>query len=745
MKPPLKKKNPIFSTLFLLFNLSLFAFGFCLPALAAVVIHYDFIHKAPEAKWFSHWGPGGTLTGLPWNGNDNDKRGFARQVINKELENGQTYPLVLETHPEWKKNGIISGVYSDISIPENASFKAAVGFLKGAASSDGVIFQVRILEQASGTARTLATVKASYDGTLDEMAIDLKDYAGKKVSFTLYVSAAGHSTQDWAVWAYANISSATPLPAQPTISDKSSHPKVQAIPKAQATSSQQTGQQATTISGLQVFKPLVVKRIPLNPAGAQPPRHKIEDIGPLPIEEPLTIHNHVYQDNEKPNTFYFLPRQINLIRDQATGGYRISAVWTKEEKIRTTLSLQANIDPQDVRVMEEALKKAKGAAATLRSMPYDQAEIIDLKGWEDWEIEDIRLPTFGSLEAELPISISMTPDTLAQLKPLLEKEGLAAGLHLKTGDVEREIPIKIGLKYFTGRLYSGIEELGYSFDEASSILTLHWVRNLTDFPLKVSTVSLRFRLPNGEETYKGLNCVEETVIPPGEARDLKVRFVPRGLLLAEYRQVFPSSPQPPQKKSTLLDKGLEILKEQIDKKRKEETGKEEEPPAKTRRSEPVDPRLDTFFKNYAYSFWMEVVPDFDCQPCLEKVWNNIEVVSYINRMRRISVEILANVFEPSDSDPPLEVEKIHLDIRSPYLSPQPQSGLLTGLDFNKDKLKETVLVYLPSSSEEQFSFEYKIKVVLKSGESAASDTWEVITDSLDVTIGTFHIKIILGK
>jgi len=36
-----------------------------------------------------------------------------------------------------------------------------------------------------------------------------------------------------------------------------------------------------------------------------------------------------------------------------------------------------------------------------------------MKGWEDWQIEDIRIPTFGSLEAELPISIAMTPETLA--------------------------------------------------------------------------------------------------------------------------------------------------------------------------------------------------------------------------------------------------------------------------------------------------------------------------------------------
>ncbi|MCK7502852.1 MAG: hypothetical protein MZV70_01290 [Desulfobacterales bacterium] len=59
----------------------------------------------------------------------------------------------------------------------------------------------------------------------------------------------------------------------------------------------------------------------------------------------------------------------------------------------------------------------------------------------------------------------MTPETLAQLKPLLEKEGLTAGMRIKTGEVEREIPIKVGLKYFTGRMYSPLEELGFSYDE----------------------------------------------------------------------------------------------------------------------------------------------------------------------------------------------------------------------------------------------------------------------------------------
>jgi hypothetical protein len=142
---------------------------------------------------------------------------------------------------------------------------------------------------------------------------------------------------------------------------------------------------------------------------------------------------------------------------------------------------------------------------------------------------------------------------------------------------------------------------------------------------------------------------------------------------------------------------------------------------------------------------MDVAPDFDCQPCLEKVWGNIEVVSYIERMRKVAVEVLANVFDPSAYDTPLEVEKVHLDVRSPYLSAQARSGLVTGLDFNKNKLTDSIVVYLPAASEEQFSFEYKVKAVLKTGETAESAAWEKVTDSLDLTLGIVHIKALFNK
>jgi hypothetical protein len=229
------------------------------------------------------------------------------------------------------------------------------------------------------------------------------EIAGKTVTFRLQVAAGETARQDWAVWASAAI-------VQDLVVGRVSAPAMRstAAAKTEVMAQPQGGMAAKPKLELAAFNKVNFRPIPLTPAGSAPPKHAIEDAGPLAIEEPLTLLNRIYKDNIKPNTYYFLPREINLIREKATGDYRVSAVWTQDQKIRTTLTLQANIDPSDVNVMEEALKAAKGTSAVLKSMPYDEANIIDMKGWEDWQIENIRIPTFGSLETELPISIGMT-------------------------------------------------------------------------------------------------------------------------------------------------------------------------------------------------------------------------------------------------------------------------------------------------------------------------------------------------
>lgn len=698
--------------IFIMAGLFLAAFSTLSAAVA-----YDFIRKAPEARWMRAISAQGEL---PWNGPENDSRGFVRHLGNVSLEGGQTFALVIETHPEWKSGGMIYGIYANVPVPANARFSALVGFLKNATATDGVTFEVYVFDKAAGSTKRIASKIARADGVLDEFSADLGAYAGKTVNFRLQVAAGETSREDWAVWASAAVTQEGGRAQQMAVNTR-------------AIEAAKLPMQQPNFAGIRKFRPAIIDRIPLTPIGAAPAKHKIEDIGPLSIEEPLTLLNRIYQDNEKPNTYYYLPREINLIREQATGDYRVSAVWTQDQKIRTTLTLQANIDPADVKVMEDGIRAAKGAAAVLKSMPYDEANIIDMKGWEDWQIEDIRIPTFGSLETELPISIAMTPETLAQLKPLLEKEGLTAGMRIKTGDVEREIPIKVGLKYFTGRMYSPLEELSFSYDEGASLLTLHNVRNMSDFPLQVTNVSLRFRFPNREEVYKNIRCQPEVVIPPGETRKVKARLVLRDQLLAEYRKAFPIASSPP-KKNPLLATALKIFKNNLDKNSDEE-----------RENAAADPVMDAFFKTYARSFWLGAVPDFDCQECLDKIWGNIEVVSYIERMRKITIEALASVFDPSAYETPVEVEKLHVEVRSPFLSAQAKNGLMAAVDLNKEKLKDLIVVYLPLTSRDKLWFEFKINAILKTGESANSAEWEKVVDSLDLTLGTFHVKKIFQR
>ncbi len=681
---------------------------------------YDFVLKAPEAKWARVLASPGEL---PWNGPDNDARGFARHLKNAVLEDGKTYSLVLQSHPEWKSGGTIFGVFSNVQIPAGAKFVALVGFLKNATATDGATFAVHVFDQTTGALQRLATKTARHDGVLDELTADLAPYAGKTVTFRFEVHAGATARQDWAVWASAAITQELAIQAMKVAA-------VKTMPAAQVAAPPPTAPM------VQAFKPAVIKRVTLLPVGTAPPKHKVEDAGSLSVEEPLTILDRIWKDNERPNTYYYLPREINLVREPASGNYRVSAVWTQDQKIRTTLTLQANIDPADVRILDEALKKTKGSQAVLKPMPYDEANIIDMKGWEDWQIENIRIPTFGSLESELPVNISMTPETLAQLKPLLEREGLTAGMRIKTGEVEREVPIKVGLKYATGRMYSDLGSLSFSYKRSDSLLTLHNIQNLSAFPLKVNSVSFRFRLPNGDEVYKDLRPIGETVLPAKGTGAVTVKLTPQPLLAAQMASSLPASKSDDKPASPLLKKALEKLKDEV----AERTGLEV-----PEKGETIDPKVDEFFKSRARSYWMEVVPDFECQECLDEVWEKIEVVSYIERMRKVNVEALASVFDPAAYETPLEVEKIHVEIRSPYLSAQARDGLMAAVDLSRDKLREDVVVYLPRSSGETLSFDYKIKVILKTGQSAESEAWEKVSDSLDLTLGTFHVAKVIGN
>ncbi len=162
---------------------------------------FDFHSRAPEAQWISCGSPctGGTL--LTFGGPDTDPNGFVMYRNGFLLEDGSTPAKVLEMHPMWVDNGVISGLYPAYAVQAGERFRARIGFLAGSGGACGagnVIFQVNYKE--GGVLYPLGSWTKSCNGSLQAIDIDLSALAGRTVQFALVVLANGSSAQDWAVW-----------------------------------------------------------------------------------------------------------------------------------------------------------------------------------------------------------------------------------------------------------------------------------------------------------------------------------------------------------------------------------------------------------------------------------------------------------------------------------------------------------------------------------------------------------------
>lgn len=152
---------------------------------------FDLHSQAINADWKSGAG------NLTFGGPDTDTNGFAMYKNGGTLEDGSTPPKVLETHPEWVDNGVISGLYPAYKVVNGEHFIAKIGFM-GPCGVGDAIFQLNYRE--SGTLHSLGSWSDTCDGSLQNVNLDLSSIAGHTVQFVLAVQANGTSAQDWAVW-----------------------------------------------------------------------------------------------------------------------------------------------------------------------------------------------------------------------------------------------------------------------------------------------------------------------------------------------------------------------------------------------------------------------------------------------------------------------------------------------------------------------------------------------------------------
>lgn len=157
----------------------------------------DLHTRATEAVWVSGAG------NLTFGGPDTNDDGFAMYRNNQKVEDGTSPSKVLEMHPEWVNDGVITGRYPSYLVRTGEHFKAKIGFLAGSDGSCGagnVKFQFNYREGGVLHNPALGEWTETCNGSLTSIDVDLSSLVGKNVEFVLAVLANGSASQDVAVW-----------------------------------------------------------------------------------------------------------------------------------------------------------------------------------------------------------------------------------------------------------------------------------------------------------------------------------------------------------------------------------------------------------------------------------------------------------------------------------------------------------------------------------------------------------------
>jgi hypothetical protein len=156
---------------------------------------FDLHSQAPSAEWI---GSAGVIT---FGGPDTDPNGFALFKNNARVEDGGTPNKILEMHPQWVDNGVMSGIYPTYTVQPGEHFTARIGFLAladGSCGTGNATFQFNYKE--SGTVHPLGSWTETCDGSLRNVDVNLSSIVGHNVQFALAILANGSSGQDWGVW-----------------------------------------------------------------------------------------------------------------------------------------------------------------------------------------------------------------------------------------------------------------------------------------------------------------------------------------------------------------------------------------------------------------------------------------------------------------------------------------------------------------------------------------------------------------
>lgn len=163
---------------------------------SSMPVDFDFTEISPfDISWHSVEGY------LPW-GSDG-AQGTAKYLWNDTLEDGQTYPRVVEAKPATEGRFAHGAVNFAVPMAHSVVLQAKVGFRRGSDPGSHVNFSVTYLK--GGEFSSLANTDKEYDGTLATLTADLTNLAGTTVKLFLNVDPIGGDSAGDPVWEEARI------------------------------------------------------------------------------------------------------------------------------------------------------------------------------------------------------------------------------------------------------------------------------------------------------------------------------------------------------------------------------------------------------------------------------------------------------------------------------------------------------------------------------------------------------------
>ncbi len=148
----------------------------------------------------TRWADG--YVALPFPGQEDDLGSFACFRLDALLEDDKVYSKVILTHPQWRGDiGLIVGILKIENLPEKATFRTSMGFLKEANQTDGAEFRVFVDKDPS----FYASERCEFDGRLDDLTLDLGRYSGQDVDLVLQVRFLNTAAPNLAAWVNPRI------------------------------------------------------------------------------------------------------------------------------------------------------------------------------------------------------------------------------------------------------------------------------------------------------------------------------------------------------------------------------------------------------------------------------------------------------------------------------------------------------------------------------------------------------------